>query len=153
MNGNTDRTPKFYLVYEKEGIRMKARKKVLIADDDGRIHDLLNQVLRGDMFDIIHAYDGQETLEVAEDELPDLIVLDIMMPLIDGRDICRQLKRDPETECMKVMMLSGRDEQHDRILGLQLGADDYVAKPASVHYVARRIRHLLQEQRPTYSTT
>jgi len=125
---------------------MKERKKVLIADDDRTIHDLLTQALGTDQFDIIHAYDGEETLECAEDELPDLIVLDTMMPLVDGRDVCKKLKRDPETEHMTIVMLSAKAEQHDRILGFQLGADDYIAKPASVHYVTRRITNLLEKQ-------
>jgi DNA-binding response OmpR family regulator len=125
---------------------MKERKKVLIADDDRTIHDLLTQALGADQFDIIHAYDGEETLERAEDELPDLIVLDTMMPFVDGRDVCKKLKSHSETDHMKIVMLSAKAEQHDRITGFQLGADDYIAKPASVHYVTRRITNLLEKQ-------
>lgn len=120
--------------------RMERKKKLLIADDEKYLHDLLTKVLSGDEFDILHAYDGKETLRLAEEQLPDLIVLDVMMPAMDGRDICKKLKNDPETKRIKVIMLTAKDQQHDRILGLQLGADDYIAKPCSMNYLARRIR-------------
>ncbi len=122
---------------------MKEKKKILIADDDKNIHNLLDEALRTDKFDLIHAYDGNETLQRAKDELPDLVVLDTMLPGTDGRDVCKQLKSDPDTNHMKIVILSERNEQHDRILGFQLGADDYITKPTSIHYVVRKITNLL----------
>ncbi len=127
----------------KEGAKMKERKKLLIADNDKTIHDLLSQVLGTDKFDIIHAYDGKETLQRAKDELPDLVVLETMLPVTDGRDVCKQLKSDPDTNHMKIVILSERNEQHDRILGFQLGADDYIGKSTSIDYITRRITRLL----------
>ena len=118
---------------------MKKKKKLLIADDEKYPHDLLTKLLPVDEFDIIHAYDGKETLRLVKEQLPDLIVLDIMMPLMDGRDICNKLKNDPETKNIKIIMLTAKDQQHDRILGLELGADDYITKPCSMNYLARRI--------------
>jgi len=125
---------------------MKRREKLLIADDEQWVHGLLGQVLDNDGVDIMHAYDGKETLECAENEHPDVIVLDILMPCMDGRDVCKKLKSNPETEDMKVVILSGKDEQHDRILAFQLGADDYFTKPFSVHHVARKITRLLESR-------
>ena len=124
---------------------MKEKKKILIADDDKSIHDLLTEALRTDEYDIIHAYDGKETLQRAEEELPDLVVLDIMMPITDGRDVCKQLKSNPETVYMKIIMLSAKADQHDRILGFQLGADDYITKPTSIYYITRKITNLLEK--------
>ena len=125
---------------------MERKKKLLIADDNEHIHNLLINFLPVDEFDIIHAYDGEETLELAEKELPDLIVLDIMMPFLDGRDICKKLKSDPETENIKIIMLTGKVEQHDRIVGLKLGADDYIPKPCSISYLVRKIKNLLEKE-------
>jgi DNA-binding response OmpR family regulator len=125
---------------------MKEKKKILIADDDKSIHDLLTEALRTDEYDIIHAYDGKETLQRAKDELPDLVVLDTMLPVTDGRDVCKQLKSDPDTNHMKIVILSERNEQHDRILGFQLGADDYIGKSTSVNYISRRITKLLAKE-------
>ena len=119
---------------------MERKKKLLIADDEKYLHDLLTKVLSGDEFDILHAYDGKETLRLAQEQLPDLILLDVMMPAMDGRDICKKLKNDPETKRIKIIMLTAKDQQHDRILGLQLGADDYIPKPCSMNYLVRRIR-------------
>ena len=124
---------------------MGTRKKLLIADDNKDIHDVLDKFLSVNQFDVIHAYDGKETLKLAREQLPDLIVLDIIMPLADGRDICKELKNDPKTESMKIIMLTGKDEQHDRILGLELGADDYIPKPFSLNYLRRRIERLLEK--------
>jgi DNA-binding response OmpR family regulator len=128
---------------------MEKKKKLLVADDNKGIHDVISKSLSamsGDAFDVLHAYDGNETLKLAQEELPDLIVLDIMMPHVDGRDICKKLKSAPETKHIKIVMVTGKGEQHDRVLGLQLGADDYIAKPFSMHYLARRIKRLLEKE-------
>ena len=104
---------------------MEKKKKILIADDDIHVHEMLTVVLSSDEFEIMHAYDGQETVERVDDELPDLIVLDIMMPKKDGRDVCRQLKTDPRTKDVRILMLSAKDQQFDRIIGLEVGADEF----------------------------
>ena len=125
---------------------MKTKKRLLIADDKQGIHDVISKslaVLSDDRYDIIHTYDGKETLRLAHEELPDLIILDILMPHVDGRDICKELKNNPETKDIKIIMVTGKGEQHDRVLGLQLGADDYITKPFSINYLARRIERLL----------
>ncbi|NVM21355.1 MAG: response regulator [Desulfobacterales bacterium] len=124
---------------------MERKKKLLIADDDNYAHDLLVEFLPVNELDIIHAYDGEETLKLAEEQMPDLIVLDVMMPLMDGRDVCKKLKNDPKTRDIRIIMLTGRDQQSDRILGLELGADDYVTKPCSMTYLARKIQRALSE--------
>jgi DNA-binding response OmpR family regulator len=125
---------------------MGKKKKILIADDDTYVHEVLTAVLSSNEFDIIHAYDGQETLERVDNEQPDLVVLEIMMPIKDGRDICRDLKKNPKTKNIRVLMLSDRAEQHDRILGFESGADDYIAKPFSPSHVARRIKKIFEKE-------
>ena len=125
---------------------MEKKKKILIADDDTYVHELFTAVLSSNEFDIIHAYDGQETVERVDNEQPDLIVLDIMMPIKDGRDICRDLKKNPRTKDIKILMLSGKDEQLDRIVGFESGADGYIAKPFSPSHVARRIKKMFEKE-------
>jgi DNA-binding response OmpR family regulator len=133
-------------VLKRKARGMTEKKKILIADDDESIHDLLTEALRTEDYEIIHAYDGQETLERAVEELPDLVVLDTMMPMRDGRDICKELKSNPETVHMKIVMLSAKADQQDRILGFELGADDYITKPSSIHYITRTVTNLLEKQ-------
>jgi len=125
---------------------MEKKKKILITDDETYVHEVLTAVLSSNEFDIIHAYDGQETLERVDNEQPDLVVLDIMMPIKDGRDICRDLKKNPRTKDIKILMLSGKDEQLERIVGLESGADDYIAKPFSPSYLARRIKKMIVKE-------
>ena len=125
---------------------MEQKKKILVADDDTHVHEMLSVVLSPEQFEIIHAYDGQETIERVYDELPDLVVLDIMMPIKDGRDICRDLKKDPKTKDIKILMLSAKGEQFDRVLGLEVGADDYEAKPFSPEYLARKIKRMCAKE-------
>ena len=125
---------------------MEKKKKVLIADDETFVHELLTAVLSSNEFDIKHAYDGQETLERVDNEQPDLVVLDIIMPIKDGRDICRDLKKNPRTKDIKILMLSGKDEQLDRIVGFESGADGYIAKPFSPSHVARRIKRMFEKE-------
>lgn len=124
---------------------MEKKKKILIADDETQVHELITAILSSD-FELIHAYDGQETEEQINKEQPDLVVLDIVMPIKDGRDICRDLKKNPKTKDIKVLMLSGKDEQFDRVLGLELGADDYVTKPFSPGHLASNIKKMLKKE-------
>ena len=125
---------------------MGKKKKILIADDDTYVHELLTAVLSSNKFDVIHAYDGQKTVERIDNEQPDLVVLDIMMPIKDGRDICQDLKKNPRTKDIKILMLSGKDEQLDRLVGLESGADDYIAKPFSPSYLALRIKKMFEKE-------
>jgi DNA-binding response OmpR family regulator len=125
---------------------MGKKKKILIADDDTFVHEIITTVLTTNEFDIIHAYDGQETVESINNERPDLVVLDVMMPIKDGRDICRDIKKNPETKDIKILMLSGRDEQADRILGLEIGADDYMIKPFFVNDLVRKIKKMCKKE-------
>ena len=124
---------------------MGKKKKILIADDEIQIHELLTVVLSPE-FEIIHANDGQETLERIVNEQPDLVVLDNIMPIKDGRDICRDLKKNPKTKDIKVLMLSVKAEHFDRILGFEVGADDYMIKPFSPKHLASNIKKMLKEE-------
>ena len=108
---------------------MEMKKKIFIVDDDIWIHKLITAALPTDEFEIIHAYDGQDIVERSENEQPDLILLDIMMPNGDGRDICRDIRENPKTKKIRILMLSAKSEHHERITGLKLGADEYITKP------------------------
>lgn len=124
---------------------MSRKKKILIADDEILVHEMITIVLSSNEFEIIHAYDGQETVECIDNEQPDLVVLDIMMPIKDGRDICRDLKLNPKTKDIKILMLSAKDAQFDRITGLELGADDYMTKPFTANHLASQIKKMFEK--------
>jgi len=126
------------------------KKKILIADDDIGVHTLLRKIISSNGFDVIHAYDGQETVERINNEQPDLVVLDILMPFKDGRDICRDLKKNPKTQKIKILMLSGKSEQFDRIAGLEMGADDYITKPFSPDHLVNKIKKILKKAEQTH---
>lgn len=115
------------------------KKKVLIADDNQMVHHLYTGCLGGE-FDLLHAFDGAETLFMAVDQLPDLILLDIMMPLLDGRAICKQLKKHPKTNKIKIIMVTAKDSQADRLVGFEVGADDYIEKPCHPEFLIRCIK-------------
>ncbi len=125
-------------------LKMEMKKKtILISEDDKITHKLYTRFLSKE-YDILHAYDGAEALMVATEKLPDLILLDIIMPLMDGRTVCQKLKNYPRTSAIKIVMLTGKDEQHDRILGLELGADEFVTKPCTPDYIKRIVRKILR---------
>ena len=124
---------------------MSRKKKILIADDEILVHEMITIVLSSNEFEIIHAYDGRETVECIDNEQPDLVVLDIMMPIKDGRDICRDLKLNPKTKDIKILMLSAKDAQFDRITGLELGADDYMTKPFTANHLASQIKKMFEK--------
>ena len=113
--------------------------KILIADDDRVIHISFTKPLINSGYEVISAYDGQEAFDMAVDQKPDIIILDLGLPKMDGRDVCKKLKESPETKHTKILMLTGKNQDHDRHLGLELGADDFISKPCSISYLERAL--------------
>ena len=103
-------------------------KKILIVDDEKNIVDILRFNLRKEGFATIEAYDGEQAVELALSEKPDLILLDVMLPKMDGFTVCRKLRQSISTP---ILMLTAKEEEVDKVLGLELGADDYITKPFS----------------------
>lgn len=122
-----------------------ARPRVLVADDNDDIRDLLQARLTVRGFDVITASDGKAALDAALEHLPDVIVLDWVMPIIQGHELCVKLKTDPHTHSIPVMMLTARGEEEDRLLGMDLGADAYMVKPFDIDELERTLRRLLDE--------
>jgi two-component system phosphate regulon response regulator PhoB len=117
---------------------------ILVIDDEKDLIDLVRYNLEKEGFDVIAASDGQSGLEVASRHAPDLVVLDLMMPGIDGLQICQRLRADPRTARMPVIMLTAKATEADRIVGLELGADDYITKPFSPREVVARVKAVLR---------
>jgi two-component system phosphate regulon response regulator PhoB len=125
------------------GKTMKSQT-VLIVEDENDIRELLAFNLRREGFSVLEAGDGRDALSLAADKKPDVILLDIMLPGLDGLGVCRELQREPGTSVIPVIMLTAKGEEVDRIVGLELGAADYVVKPFSVREVILRIRSVLR---------
>jgi two-component system alkaline phosphatase synthesis response regulator PhoP len=104
-------------------------KKILVVDDEIYILHILDFSLGAEGYEVITAVDGEEALQKARTERPDLIVLDIMMPKVDGFEACRRLKADPETSPIPVILLTAKGREVDRQMGMEVGADDYIVKP------------------------
>jgi DNA-binding response OmpR family regulator len=115
--------------------------RVLIIDDDQELLDLLDGYLRRFQFSVLTASDAEHGLEIIAQERPDLVVLDVMMPGMDGFEACRQIRRHGD---IPILMLSARGETTDRIVGLEMGADDYMAKPFEPRELVTRIRAILR---------
>lgn len=118
-----------------------AGKRVLVVDDDAKTVELVKLYLNRDGYKVLAAYDGTEALRLARESHPDLIVLDLMLPGIDGIEICRTLRAESD---VPVIMLTARTTEQDRLTGLDLGADDYVTKPFSPKELAARVRAVLR---------
>ena len=112
-------------------------KKVLIVDDEKNIIEILKFNLKKEGFDTIEAYDGEQAMEMALNEKPDLILLDVMLPKMDGFTVCRKLRQQISTP---ILMLTAREEEVDKVLGLELGADDYITKPFSQRELMARVK-------------
>jgi DNA-binding response OmpR family regulator len=125
------------LLKEKE----MPKGRVLIVDDEPMVAEVLERYLRRDDFDVATAADGEKALELARQWGPDLIVLDLMLPKLDGLEVCRILRRESK---VPIVMLTARGEETDRIVGLELGADDYVVKPFSSRELVARIKAVLR---------
>ncbi|MBU2533574.1 MAG: phosphate regulon transcriptional regulator PhoB [Alphaproteobacteria bacterium] len=126
-----------------------AQPLILVVEDEHAQLELLTYNLAASGFRIISAQDGEEAALFADEEQPDLIVLDWMLPKLSGIDVCRQLKKQPRTKEIPIIMLTARSEEADRIRGLDTGADDYVTKPYSVNELVARVRAMLRRTRPS----
>lgn len=120
-------------------------KKILIADDDHTTHIKFRKFLGSNGFEVLNAYDGEEAYSMAKEHLPDILLLDISMPKMDGRDVCRKLKAQPDTEQIQIIMITGKDLHSDRLVGFSVGADEYIEKPCSIYYLERSIKALLNK--------
>ncbi len=120
------------------------KSKILIVDDEQDVTELLEFNLRSAGYDVISAEDGATALKKARETIPDLIILDVMLPEMDGTEVCKQLRRDAVTARIPVIMLTAKATEIDRVLGLELGADDYVTKPFSPRELVLRVRGLLR---------
>ena len=119
---------------------------ILIVDDEEDIVELVQLNLAREGYQTLACTTGEKALEIAESKRPDLIILDLMLPGIDGMEVCRQLKANPETQQIPVLMLTAKGEEADIVAGLELGAGDYVTKPFSGKVLAARVRRLLRGQ-------
>ncbi len=124
---------------------------VLVVEDESDVVDLLRYNLSRAGFGVMIANDGVEGLEMARKNRPDIIVLDLMLPRMDGLAVCKALKREPETEQMPIVMLTAKSEPNERVGGLELGADDYVTKPFSPRELVLRVQALLRRLRSSRS--
>ncbi|RKT27820.1 two-component system phosphate regulon response regulator PhoB [Roseovarius halotolerans] len=122
---------------------------VLLVEDEPAQREVLSYNLEADGFRVTTAENGEEALLLVDEEAPDLIVLDWMLPNVSGIEVCRQLKTRPDTRGVPILMLSARSEEVDRVRGLETGADDYVVKPYSVIELMARVRALLRRTRPS----
>jgi len=119
-------------------------KSILIVEDETDIMNLIAWHLGNDGYTTFQAPDGQKGLELAEEKLPDLILLDLILPGMDGLEVCKSLHQNPSTKSIPVVMLTARGEEVDRIVGFELGADDYIVKPFSPRELILRIRAILR---------
>ena len=118
--------------------------KILVVDDEKDITALVAYHLEREGFRVLQAYDGLQGLELARRERPNLLVLDLMLPVMSGLDVCRRLRKEPETARLPILMLTAKTEETDKVLGLELGADDYLTKPFGPRELVARVKALIR---------
>lgn len=123
-----------------------ARESILVVEDEQDIQELVSYNLKRDGYDVSVVGSGEEAIAAVRKSLPDLVLLDLMLPGLDGREVCRELKGDPETRHIPVVMLTARGEESDIVAGLEMGADDYVTKPFSPKVLSARVGAVLRRR-------
>lgn len=118
--------------------------KILVVDDEKNILELVRFNLEREGYQVLTSLDGKSALELASTEIPDLILLDIMLPGMDGLEVCRELRQNPVTRDIPIVMLSAKADELDRVLGLEMGADDYITKPFSPRELVARVKARLR---------
>jgi two-component system, OmpR family, alkaline phosphatase synthesis response regulator PhoP len=124
------------------------QKRILIADDEKDIVGLVAYNLEQEGFAVLKAYDGRKAWETIQAQRPDLVLLDLMMPEIPGMEVCRMIRRQASTASLPVIMLTAKSDPVDKILGLEIGADDYITKPFHVRELIARVRAVLRRSEP-----
>ena len=124
-----------------------SKGKILIVEDDRDIAEMVEYNLKEEGYETLSAFNGEEGVKLAKQESPDLIILDIMLPIIDGFEVCRILKKEQITVDIPVIILSAKSQETDKIVGLELGADDYITKPFSPRELIARIRVIMRRGR------
>ncbi|MCU0716461.1 MAG: response regulator [Pirellula sp.] len=122
------------------------RTKVLVVEDDRALSEVLLYNLDKAGYEVFKAFDGRDGLSQAQLRLPDIILLDVMLPVIDGVEVCRRLRANPETSKLNVILLTAKSEESDQLIGFSVGADDYVTKPFSVRVLLERMKSLLRRK-------
>ena len=122
--------------------------KILVVDDEEDIVTLLSYNLEREGYRVVKALDGREALRLVKQEKPDLIILDLMIPEVSGMEVAKIIRSDPATANLSIIMLTARGGEIDRVLGLEMGADDYVTKPFSVREVMARVRAVMRRSEP-----
>ena len=120
------------------------KAKILVVDDERDIIELVSYNLEKEGFKVISATDGEKALELVSSDKPEVIILDLMLPGIDGLDVCRELKKNDQTSSIPVIMLTAKGEESDIVIGLELGADDYITKPFSPRVLVARVKAVLR---------
>lgn len=123
------------------------REKILIVEDEKDIVKMLDYNLKKEGFRTLSVHDGEDALDVANREHPDLVILDLMLPGIDGLEVCKALKKENKTASIPIIMLTAKGQESDKVIGLELGADDYVTKPFSPRELIARIKAVLRRMK------
>ncbi len=123
------------------------RSKILIVDDEMDTLLPLKRSLEDEEYIVAEAYNGQEAIEKVKTEIPDLILLDLMLPEMDGYEVCHRLKKDAFTKNIPIIMLTAKDYVRDKVKGLEIGADDYVTKPFNLNELKARIKSVVRRSR------
>ena len=122
------------------------KSKILVIEDDRSLANVLEYNLANSGYEVFCAYDGQDGLNQARSKNPDLIILDVMLPIIDGVEVCRQLRSETNTRETPIMMLTAKSEETDQLIGFSVGGDDYMVKPFSVRVLMERMKSLLRRR-------
>lgn len=122
------------------------RKKILVVEDDRALSEVLSYNLEKAGFEVLVSFDGRDGLHQAQTKQPDIILLDVMLPIMDGIEVCRRLRASQDTEAFNIVLLTAKSEESDQLVGFSVGADDYVTKPFSVKVLLERVKALLRRK-------
>jgi two-component system alkaline phosphatase synthesis response regulator PhoP len=125
----------------------KMKEKILIVEDEKDITKMLEYNLKKEGFRVLSAGDGEDALDLATREHPDLVILDLMLPGMDGLEVCKELKKETKTAPIPIIMLTAKSQESDKVIGLELGADDYITKPFSPRELIARIKAVLRRMK------
>lgn len=121
-----------------------SKEKIIVVDDEVHIQELIKFNLEKNEYKVICTGDGKEVVKLAKEELPDLVLLDVMLPGLDGYEVCKEIRKDNTISSIPIIMITAKCEEFDKVIGLELGADDYITKPFSVRELMARVKAVLR---------